>query len=233
MSTQATVRNIAAPHNGIGIVYREELPKNVIRCESKYCEICGKSFVRPFAPTEPVMREERDPHNVWGRKITYGPAYVVERRRDHGQRFCAGCRGRSLEPDTEAQERYKIQLPTEREARKNRAYGMPDYRNLNPVGRATAAHKVNASPILQRRCKRILSQLERDKWQACVKALLRERPATMEELCELIPNATTPQDASIRLRYAAISLRRVGNAPRRAENGPYPGLFVLASETIH
>lgn len=208
------------------------VPAGAVVCEFKYCEVCGRPFVREFAPTVPFVQREQDASS-WGRKVFYSQPVTRERRRDHGARFCKGCRGRHLEPDVAAQEAYREQLPNDRETKKRRVYQMPDYRSLNPVGRATASHKMTEASAPPRRGKRHLSQLERDKWQACVKALLRERPATLEELCELIPNAATPQEAAIRLRYAAIRLSRVGDAPRRVESGPHPGLFALAPELVN
>ncbi len=87
MSTQATIRNIP-PGANIGMVYREELPADVKRLEMKYCEQCGISFVRKFAPTTERLAVEFDIGPLgWGHKKCQ-----VMRRRDHGERYCRKCR---------------------------------------------------------------------------------------------------------------------------------------------
>lgn len=49
MSSAATIKNIAAPHNGLGLVCREELcrvPTGAAVVELKICETCGFLFAR-------------------------------------------------------------------------------------------------------------------------------------------------------------------------------------------
>lgn len=111
MSTQATIRNIP-PGANIGMVYREELPADVKRLEMKYCEQCGISFVRKFAPTTERLAVEFDIGPLgWGHKKCQ-----VMRRRDHGERYCRKCRYAPVpelrvEQLLTEQEQYKIQLP--------------------------------------------------------------------------------------------------------------------------
>jgi hypothetical protein len=162
---------------------------------------------------------------------SYGEEYTVIRRRDHGERFCRDCRSRQLQPDVKAQEQYKAQLPDERQAKHNRVYQMPRY-DKPPVGRQTQAHAIsqtNPDRPHRKRCSREELRI----WKTNVRlALQRPEGATLEQLCDLVPNCWTPVLAYARIVGVGINLVRIGDGPRRSSYGKPPALYALAPETI-
>lgn len=92
--------------------------------ELKYCEVCGKCFARPLSATEVYAVELRQ---VYSSVMGVGEK-TAELRKDHGERFCSGCRGAALLPDIAAQEKYKALLPGTRR-QLGRSTGLPKFDN--------------------------------------------------------------------------------------------------------
>lgn len=204
-------------------------PSEVVIREVKYCELCGKPFVRKRSGTRPTPVEELEhlPAIGKGRNHVWEYVKVVhELRRDTGAKFCEACCSRMLLPDIEAQERYRAQLPTEAEQR--HSHHLPRYdQSLTPMGRVTSAHKVNCSSVRSRR--RYTRSVE---WKDSVVTAFRERGRlTSEDLCELIPNCCTPWEATVRVRAAKLAIRLVDRFRRPGIKGPGLGIFVLEEVT--
>jgi DNA-binding CsgD family transcriptional regulator len=83
-------------------------PPGALMMELRYCQTCGRPFFRQFAATE--IYEE----HVVSFTVLAGRAPLEFRatlRKDHGERFCRGCKGRRLLPDIAAQIAYLEQMP--------------------------------------------------------------------------------------------------------------------------
>lgn len=210
----------------IGHVYPEHVvPPGALVVEQKYCEVCGRPFVRRFAPTELVERKEC--YSLYDDVADY----VVYRRADHGQRYCGGCRSRALEPDVEAQDKYKAQMPgTENQMR--HALHLPKYER--PMGRETQAHA--NTQLVQRRVRRPRAEMmaEVAVWKArIIEAFTTKGQLTTEDMQALIPRCFTPVDAYMRVVGAGFKLRVVGcekAAPGCKGRGPR--IYELCTSTV-
>ena len=223
MSTQATIRSISPVHNGIGQVYGEELPPDVSRVELKYCEQCGKPFVRQFAPTQ--VKEERVYYSEYFFKLAK-PVMCV-RRVESGERYCAKCKYTPA-PELRAeellkdQENYKAQLPgTPNQMR----HSMHLVRHEAPVGRATSSHRVN------NRAERKTTRTRTDVtgWAEIIATALEQRTeVTMEELCGLLPRCYTPTQVYVFCRLHFPALKVVRRMTKEGIRGSY-GVYRLES----
>jgi hypothetical protein len=191
-------------------------PLNGDARELKYCELCGKPFVRYPSPTEVKMAAYLT-SDWWG-----GKRGVSEIRVDRGTKLCVSCQERPFTQDARveelarSQEQYREQLPDERQATHNRVYQMPDYRHLNPprepkIHRSSKAHRA-----------------EVQSWREKIQNKFRKSGRlTTAELQELIPNCFVPADAYIRCIGAGLKLRRVGYASNNGFTGRPPRIYVL------
>jgi|HubBroStandDraft_4_1064222.scaffolds.fasta_scaffold00021_65 hypothetical protein len=215
MSTQATIRNIAPVHNGIGIVPLPEacrVPENAKVVELKYCELCGRSFPRKFAPTEVFEIRKTRYYSVAG----YSDERPAELRRDKGQRLCSTCaRQPSLELNAEEllreQEAYRQQMPGT-EIQMRHALHLPKYRTQTSV--------------------QVIPRKKR-KWRDCstwtqliFEAFAKKPELTMVEICDALPGCLTPVEATHYCHRVHIPLKKV----RRISTGFPGGCFVFALE---
>lgn len=201
----------------IGHVYAEHaIPEGCAAFEQKYCEVCGRPFTRLFAPTVPLETVSYSHHGVVGESAL---------RKDHGQRFCKGCRGRHLQPDIEAQEKYMAQLPGTAQQMRHAPH-LPKYdHTLEPVGCETSAHKVSAIPVRRRK-----SRVDYD-WRSLVRAAFSAKPRmTAEDICEIMPDVYTPQQAYQRCWAGGVKLRVVAHIHREGVRGSGPAVYELAEE---
>ena len=188
------------------------IPPGAIIAEFKYCECCGCPFVRKFAPTQPYVTKTTRIYSV---ALTI--EFDSELRKDHGDRYCAKCRSRSLLPDTKAQEEYKSQMPGT-EIQMRHAMHLPRY-DTSIFVRDRRELDAKRAPKLRR--------------EAVVKAFADKGTLTAEEMQELIPGCLTPALARMRVSASSdIKIRSVGRLASSTERGRGPAVYVLVSAKL-
>jgi hypothetical protein len=223
MSTQATVRNIAPVHNGIGVVPLPEacrVPENAKVVELKYCEICGRSFPRKFTPTEVFeIRKTR----YWS-CAGVSDERPAELRRDKGQRLCFTCaRQPSLELNAEEllrnQEAYRQQMPGT-EIQMRHALHLPKY---------SAPNLTHMNPPKGRRRNVAGNNTDTSQWEPLIyQAFAKTAELTVAQICDLLPGCLTPQQAYRFCRNRAIPIERVRRLNHGFRGGC--GVFVLRNQ---
>jgi len=182
-------------------------PLNGTARELKYCELCGKSFVRRPSPTVVYTLRTQRFWSVCG----YSSEFPAELRRDRGEKLCPACVERPFTRDARVEElaasqaRYREQLPTEREATHRRVYQMPDYESEWRKKRVAAAE-----------------------WKEKIRQAFRERGRmTTADLQEFIPQCFVSQDAYLCCKSVGLKLQRIGYVTRTGFVGRPPRVYVL------
>jgi hypothetical protein len=218
MSTQATIRSIPPVHNGIGQVYREELPPNVSRVELKYCEQCGKPFVRQFAPTQ--VKEERVYYSEYFFKLA--KPVLVARRVESGERYCAKCKYAPA-PELRAekllkdQENYKAQLPGTPNQMRHSMHLVRHDESLKP--KKPYLHKGKSMAEIR--------EVTRAWHNAVIGEFAKKGKLNAEELQALIPGCWRLFDAVNRCRMGGINIKRVAWFRREGVRGCGMGVYAL------
>lgn len=103
------------------LIAEHQIPPNAVVMELKHCENCTRQFLRPRSETQPFIIHQA--HNG------FYPNDPTEKelRRDHGQRYCADCIARQLQPADDI--KYREMLPNEIVVK--HSFHMPKYDRPN------------------------------------------------------------------------------------------------------
>lgn len=216
MSTQSPAFGML---QGLMLADHRPMPAALV-LETKYCENCTRSFVRPPKPMARVdVKGGYFEATVRGQHIfsNQEPGVVLK---DVGQRYCMECQRRGAAPIDLSE--YKAQLPTE--AQQKHSYHLPHYDDsIAPA--MVQKHVTNVMPVPPKRG-RCRTPTIKDR---IINAFREHAKLSFEQLVDVVPELLTPMRAAQHVHGTGIRLKRVGSAERRVNRGIAPGIYALAA----